>query len=218
VHVKAEPVTLAKSRRRIGIGLAVVVALLSAGCAAGQDAQTAGEKPSLDGVNASVGTIDLRGVMLEPPSGTTSFYPSGSDVALKLVIVNNAQQDDQLTSITSPVISGWSSFASAADASAAASAQATAAASGPSTSAGATAVSANQKVSIPANGVVASGTPSATGALLLIGSKTALYPGSSVPLTFTFADAGTITVTVPMGLSTSPPGSVLPAPSTSGIE
>src|SRR5690242_13066644 len=101
VHGSAQRVTA----RRIGIALAVAAGLLTPAGAAGQHAQTADEKPGLDGTNASVGSIDLRGLAIETP--TTAVYAAGSAMPLKLVIINNAQTDDQLTSITSPDIKGW---------------------------------------------------------------------------------------------------------------
>lgn len=100
--------------RRVGLGVAVAAALVTAGCAAGQQASTANEQPTLDGVDGSVGPINLRGLQVETPTGNLVAYPVGSDVAIRLVIVNNGQQTDRLVSITSPAISDWGAFASTA--------------------------------------------------------------------------------------------------------
>jgi copper(I)-binding protein len=43
-----------------------------------------------------------------------------------------------------------------------------------------------------------------------------LYPGAAVSLTFTFANAGSVTVMVPVGLSSSPGTAVVSPPSSSG--
>ncbi len=42
------------------------------------------------------------------------------------------------------------------------------------------------------------GVPDGTGALLLLQAKQRVYPGSIVTLTLTFADAGSVTVRVPV--------------------
>jgi copper(I)-binding protein len=214
VHVKAKPVT----GRRIRIGLAVVATLLTASCAAGQVAQTADEKPTLDGTNASVGMIDLRALAVQAPTGT--YYPSGSDLPLKLVIVNNSNQPDSLTSITSPVASDWGAYATTAQADEVMSAHSSAAAAGSSAPAGsgASLPTPQGQVKVGPNSTVSWGTPTATGALLLLHSSRALYPGTSISMTFTFANAGAVTVTVPIALTATPASSVIPAPSTSGIE
>ncbi len=60
------------------------------------------------------------------------------------------------------------------------------------------------------------GVPEATGALVLTGAKRAIYPGSTIPITFSFTDAGAVTVAVPVQITSSPATSVLPAPSGSG--
>lgn len=232
--MRAEPVTA----RRIGVGLAVVAALLTAGCAAGQDAQTADEKPTLDGTNASVGAIDLRGLAVEPPAGPTTYFPTGSDLSVRLVLVNNSQQPDQLTSITSPAVSDWGAFASSADADAVMSAQTATPSATPTpppsapgsptpgsspgnstpTPTSTPLPTPKRQVKVGPNGVVSWGTPTATGALLLMKTTRPLYPGSSIRITFTFANAGTITVMVPIALSTTPRSSIIPGPTGSGIE
>jgi copper(I)-binding protein len=206
--------------RRIGIGLAVAAALLTSACAAGQHAQTADEQSTLDGVNASVGTIDLRALVIEAPAGSTVYYPVGSDLQLKLVIVNNATRPDRLTSITSPVARDWGAFNTTADADQVVSAHA--APTLPSSTAPASSAAplptALKSVTITGNGRVGYATPEAKGALLLVHATRQVYPGTSVPLTFTFANAGKITVQVPVALSAVPPSSVIPEPATSSLE
>lgn len=232
--------------RRIGIGLAVAAALLTSACAAGQHAQTADEKNSIDGTNASVGAVDLRAMVIDAPSGSTFGYPAGSDMVLKIVMVNNADKPEKLTSISSPSFSDWGAFTSpaAADeviaahaaaqspssaAAAPSSAPASAGSGAPSGSAAAPSQSASsvpaaqlptpqRSITIAGNGRVGFGTPEATGVLLLIDTKGDISPANSIPVTFTFAQAGAVTVQVPVALSNGMPSSVLPSPSTSGLE
>jgi hypothetical protein len=183
--VSAEPVTA----RRLGIGLAVAAVLLTSACAAGQQAATANARPTLDGANAEIGPINIRGTVIEPPSGSALFYPVGSDLPVTVVLVNNGTKADQLTSITSPMVTNWS------------------------------ASSASTPVSIDPGARTSWGTPeSKNGQLLLTHTKKKLYPGSTIPVTFSFANAGKVTFAVPVGLSSSPPSSVIPEPTTSSIE
>jgi copper(I)-binding protein len=241
--VIAEPV-----RRRFGVGLAVSVALVTSlllsACAAGQSAQTANEKPTLDGTYASVGNIDLRGLAVEAPNGRRPYYAAGSDARIKLVIVNSGQKADSLTSITSPAAGAWGAFASSSDANAAMAADtsprstptppaatSSAASQSPSrkhhkssgASASASTTPAPPNTSIPAptpitqvpiapGSRVSWGVPEATGALLLLHIKKRIYPGSTIPITFTFATAGTVTVSVPIMLSNTPGSSTVPEP------
>jgi hypothetical protein len=242
--VSAEPVPM----RRLGFAVAIAAALITSACAAGQDAQTAVEHPAIDGTEADVGSMNLRGLVIEPPSGTTPYYATGADAPVKLVVVNSGSSTDKLTSITSSAIGDWGAFASAADASAVASSSAAAAgsstpagsstASGSSSSAaggssagGSTSASASsstpaatasalptpqKSISIAAGSRVSWGTPDAKGVLLLLHVTKRLYPGAAVSLTFTFANAGSVTVMVPVGLSSSPGTAVVSPPSSTG--
>jgi hypothetical protein len=248
----AEPVIV----RRLGVILALAAAVLTSACAAGQQASTSNEKPTIDGTNISVGSMDLRGLLIESPTGSTPYYPAGSDASVKLVIVNTGQKADQLVSITSPAFSNWGAFATTAQAGAvvdadqskqaAATAQASssAAASSPATGSGSATGSASasasgsaatspsasptptqvplpqpsRSVSINPGSRTSWGTPEAKGTLLLLGTKQVIYPGSTIQLTFTFANAGSVTVAVPIALSTAPHSSVIPAPASSTIE
>lgn len=91
--------------------------LASSACAAGQRAQTADQKPTLDGTETSVGQLDLRGITIEaPPSGPS--YAVGSSARMRLVVVNNGQNNDRLTSITASAITSWGSYATSAQAAA----------------------------------------------------------------------------------------------------
>lgn len=205
----AEPVKM----RRVGIGLAIIAALLTAGCAAGQQAQTAAAKTTLDGTNADLGPIKLRGLVIEAPSGAETSYAPGTAALVKLVIVNTGDLEDRLTSITSPAFKDWGAYASPTEAGAVASA-ATALPTG-STSPLPTA---QKSIAVAPGSRVSWGTPEATGALLLLQATKQLHPASTVPVTFTFANAGSVTVATPVSLSSAPPTAVIPAPSTSSIE
>ena len=72
----------------------------------------------------------------------------------------------------------------------------------------------SQQIVIPAGNKVAYGTPIGTGELLLLKAKQRLYPGSSITITFTFAQAGSVTATVPVQLSDNAGTETVPEPST----
>ncbi len=215
----AHPVTV----RRLGIAVTAFVALLTSACAAGQHASTAEQLPSLDGANGSVGSINLRGIAIEAPSGTTAYYPVGSDLAVKLVLVNNGTRGDRLISISSPAVTDWGSFATTSDASAVIEAHSSPSASPSKTRSGRANPSGTtiplptpaQSIAIDAGSRTSWGTPESKGALLLTHTTKPLYPGATIPLTFQFENAGSVTLAVPIALSRSAYTSVLPVPSSS---
>lgn len=217
---------------RIGIGLiAVCAAALTSACAAGKQAQTAEETPAIDGTTARIGTMELHGFAVRPATDTT-LHPVGSDVRVRVTLVNDAASADTLTGISTTVASGWGIYKSSADATAveqAANTQSAPAAgpSGASSSTGSdTGVGAGApaqppvgatSIAIPAGRAVAFGTPTATKVLMLLNLTKKVYPGTSIPITVTFAHAGSKTINVPVQLTdnqsrlTLPPNSS-PAP------
>lgn len=175
--------------RRIGIGLVAVCAVLSSSsCAAGQHAHTANETPALDGSSAYLGAIQLHAVAILAPKGAS--YPVGSDAQLTLIIVNDGRSPDSLTQVSSPRFQSAQLPSSAAQRT----------------------IAAGQ--SVPIN-VANTGTDTSGQATLSLHGLTggALFPGESVPVTFTFADAGTAKLTVPVQLSVVAPNASVPKPS-----
>ena len=200
-----------KPKRTLGIGLAVAGALLSAACAAGQQAATANERNTLDGVNADIGAIHIRGMVVDPP---LLSYKPGDSATVKVVFVNTSgTKSDLLKSITSPAISDWSSFNSTAQADAALGAGASSPAG---TSAATPPPTPNHQVFIPAGGRTSYGTPESTGGLVFLNFKRDVYPGTTIPVTLSFAQAGSITISVPIALTRSVNTSPIATPS--GLE
>ena len=188
-----------------GVASLAAAALLTAGCTAGQRAQTADEQETLDGTTFRVGQyITVGGVSLDAPKDGTS-WAKGSTVPITAVVVNSGRADDKLTSITSPSVTSWGAANTVFQAN-------TAASSG----------AAPDPVDLPPLSRVpfsaATSAQSGTRVLVVTGIKAPLYPGSSIALTFTFAKAGTMTVQVPVHLSSSPHTSVIPGPSATGQE
>jgi hypothetical protein len=218
--------------RRAGLAAAVVAALLTSACAAGQHAQSAAEQGSVDGTKAQVGQVTLGALAIESPDNGIA-YERGSNARVKVVIVNSGQRADTLTSITSPAITGWGAFANASDASAYAAAQAAAGApssdsaapSAPSSDSaapsGSTGPQPQKSIEIAAHSRVQFGTDQVEGGtpnrvLVLNGLKTTLHSGMTISVTFTFERAGTVTAQVPVQLSKEAQTSVIPGPSATG--
>lgn len=215
--------------RRAGIGGVVAALLLTSACAAGQRAETAEEKPTLDGTETNVGPMQLRGLALQAPV-VHPYYPAGSDVAITVVMSNSGTSTDRLTGVSSAAFTSWSAFDSKAQAQAAqdaadplapvSSAPAdTGAPSGTATGTAPASASASpvtptgtQAVAIAPGSRVGYGTPEATGGLLVLKTKRPLYPGNAVEIRFSFAKAGSKTVSVPVQLTAGPNDSVITDP------
>lgn len=203
-------------RRRVRIGASVgltIAALLLSGCAAGQHAQTAAEVAVLDGVQADVGQLHLRDLkIITPPEGR---YLTGSNASVQLIIGNSGPIEDQLVSVSAataatsaalyanPATAGLTSTASD---SASATNPASAATSDPASATGSPSATtpvgpAVNAIALPRgeNTVIGAGTEQPV--IELQGLTAALYPAMSIKLTFTFANAGSITLSVAVQLS-----------------
>ncbi len=216
--------------RRAGLGAVLAAVLLTSACAAGQLAQTANEKPTLDGTQTDVGHMHLRGLAVEAPVAHP-YYPQGADARIALVVVNGGQRSDQLTGISSPAFTSWSAYPSAAQAdavesaddplaaptaSASSSSSSSASASATPATSTAAAPTGSKTVTVPPGSRVGFGTPEAKGGLLIMKFKRATYPGSAIRITFTFAHAGSKTINVPVRLTAGANQSTIPGPSATG--
>ena len=173
------------------IAAAAGAALLLTGCAAGQRAQTSVEVPVVDGVQASVGAIDLRALTIVTPANGS--YPSGGSAALQLYIVNNGAPD-QLVSVSS----------SAAKAATLSTSAATEFSIPPSAAPSSSSSAAQPAIPLASGETTVVGVAAADPQITLKGLDAALYPAMSIPVTFTFATAGSVTVQVSVHLSTGP--------------
>jgi copper(I)-binding protein len=82
-------------------GLVVAAGLTLSACGAGQIAQTAQQRPTVDGAMADVGTLALRNVALDYPDG--GFYDQGGSASLRMSITNQGTGSDTLTEVRSNV-------------------------------------------------------------------------------------------------------------------
>lgn len=83
--------------RPVLAALAVVGGVALAGCGAGQQAQTAEQRPTVDGANVTVGSLAIRDVALEYPE--EGLYEEGGTARLRMVIVNEGTSSDQLIEV-----------------------------------------------------------------------------------------------------------------------
>jgi hypothetical protein len=176
--------------------VALSAAFLTAACAAGQQAQTANEKPSLDGTEGTVGSLQLEGVALHTPSAKS--YVAGNSVPLSIYIANNGQSADTLTNVTSTAFTGWDIVSTPA-------VQVTPAPGAAAATGTPKAIGAGAAVGLGLSDLTANTGSPETLVLTGLAKKSApLYPGTAVKITFTFAKAGTTTLTVPVQLSKDP--------------
>ena len=72
---------------------ALSAVVLTAACAAGQKAETALEKPTLDGTEGHIGQLSLVNVSLQSPD--SAAYARGANVAMTVYIANAGDSDDK---------------------------------------------------------------------------------------------------------------------------
>lgn len=182
--------------RAVAPAVALVLGSTSLGaCAAGQRAQTSNQFSVVDGVAADVGTIGLRDLGVSAPSAAGG-YPKASTATLAMAIVNNGREPDALISVTTPaaaqvVITAPTGTTTVAVSSGTASGAPSASPSGPPTGA---------LIDLPPSQLVRVGSTPGSGNLALTNLANPLIAGQSIPVTFTFRSAGSITVKVPVKL------------------
>jgi len=86
-------------------GAVALTGLLLSGCGAGQLSQTAQQVAATNGVNVSVGSVDLRDVQVaypESPASEAALYARGTAAPLRATLVNSGSVADRLVSVSSP--------------------------------------------------------------------------------------------------------------------
>lgn len=171
--------------RPLAVAAALVVIPLGAGCAAGQGDETASERTTPYAANADVGSIKLRDVEVVPVIGSTDTGATASSTSsatpspgaasgyLAVVLVNSGGAPDTLVGVSVPGATVT-----------------------PSDTGAALTVTRSRPLTIgdPEQG--------ATGPTLTLDTAgTPLRVGTVVPVTFTFANAGQVTVQAPVRTS-----------------
>jgi copper(I)-binding protein len=213
----------------LGIGLAVVLA----GCGAGQITQTDTQLAGINGANGNAGPIALRDVQLAYPPNQQGVYPPGSNATLIVTVVNTGLTPDTLVRVTSPAVTSVLVDGSATGtvslpdnvAVAAGSDPDDATVTDPPSVGGSTSPSVSATTT-PSAGASASSVPSIAPNLTpgrmtieLVGFRSVnggpLRAGMTIPITFFFAQAGQVTIgQVPIGAP--PDTSVVATPGSNG--
>lgn len=206
----------------VALGVSALLGIV--GCSAGQVAQTAEMEPAVNGNSGQVGTIALRNVQVAfPQSGEP--YRAGDDAPLLLSIVNSGAEDDQLVRVTTPagevepignpaIPAGTSLQVVLPDENTSAtpsettttttteSSETTGGSEEPETpgseSSSATSTESPAETEAVAPPVVG------TMSLVITGLTADLPYGKKVPVTFEFANAGKVTIQLPVGAPATP--------------
>jgi copper(I)-binding protein len=207
VHIDRRAAQASRGIRRFSLGVVAIGAtLLTASCAAGQDAMTSVEVSVIDGANADVGDIALRVVLVQTPADGS--YAVGTDAQIKAVLANNGQSDDSLTGVTAPAFSAVTLYGNGAIAGAESILDGDNATASPAPTAFPAGTGSVTALDIKAGAALSIGQTNDGPAVLLrsltadgAGDDKGLFPGESVPVTFSFKNAGSVTVQVPVELS-----------------
>jgi copper(I)-binding protein len=154
-----------------------------------------------DATRGQIGDIVLGGVAIHAPTGQS--YAAGSTAQMSVTVVNNGNSADTLVNVTSPAFSGWAVVDNAA-----------ATSSSSSTSGGDTGLTIEpgsaQRLGLAGVGGSAQFSPRTLVLRNLSSSEAPLFPGTTLPVTFRFANAGSTTLSVPVQLTASPGGATVP--------
>jgi copper(I)-binding protein len=161
-----------RALRAATMGVLLLSPIALSACSAGQVTQTASQQRDKVGAMAEVGELTLRAVEFAYPRG--GIYDDGDDAELRMAIANGGQDDDTLTEI-----SGEGFGDVEID-------------DGTATSSGGTGGS--SEIDIPAGEVVYIDGEDLT--VTLTGLDQSLTTGQSLELTFTFENAGEVTLPV----------------------
>jgi len=176
-----------RALRAATVGVLLFSPLALSACSAGQVNQTSSQIRDKVGLTVSVGALELRGAQLAYP--TAGRYEPGDDAELQLAIVNDGSEDDALVGIEG---TGFSRVRVTGTGTQSTTATTTAA---PTTSAsGGGALD----IPIPADSAVFLGENAPTVTLVDLAQE--LTPAQTIELTFTFEQAGEITVPVPVAV------------------
>ena|SRR6476469_9445505 len=213
----------------VAVGVSALLGVV--GCGAGQVAQTAEMEPAVNGNMAQVGKLVLRDVRVAFPDGGKA-YAAGEDAPLVLTIANTGADDDELVGVTSPAgtveivgtakiparfalqvvrpadnpnapssePSSETSETSETSKTSESSASETTGAQPPTS----TGEPPSSETSAPVVTTTEDQTPDVVGTIsLVITGLTGDLPfGKTVPVTFEFAKAGRVTVSLPIGAPT----------------
>lgn len=178
------------SRRRVLAATLLAVVPLATACGAGRNAATSIKRSVAEGQSADLGSMQIRDAYLGAPA--LGVYGLGTDARLYLTIVNQGARPDALSAVSSTAASSVT-LASDTTAPATPAVDPTATVG---TAPGLPAPGVSLPLQIP---VVAPVQLEPSGQYLLLqGLKRRLFAAAYAPVTFTFDNAGSITLDVPV--------------------
>lgn len=217
--------------RLLPVVLGIGAAVLASGCSAGQITQTDTQVPAVNGSMGTVKQIAVRDVQLAFPAGKT-YFSKGESASLLLTIANSGDATDKLVAVSSPQfgsgaqivgdasIPGFHAISATATAVTPVSTTSTTATSTTGTSTTGTSTTGTSTTGTSTTGTSTTGTSASTTVTtttsapeLPIGSiqiqlvgltADKLLPGQTVQVTFTFANAGDLTLNVPIAATPHP--------------
>ncbi|MFC5286880.1 hypothetical protein ACFPM7_07435 [Actinokineospora guangxiensis] len=210
-------------RAPLAIGLAALLAATA--CGAGQITQTDSQLPAVNGANVGVGPIAIRDVQFAYPH--EGHYAQGGDAVLFGTVVNTGTGADTLVEVSSPlaeevVVTGDTALPAGvalaigepgaefhAEESAAATTTTTTTTAPTTTTEGEEGAS---TTTAPATTTATTTAAPTTTAAITLGKLTItlkglsgdIYPGTVHPVTFVFANAGSVTVQLPIASPSEP--------------
>jgi len=173
-----------RALRAATVGVLLLSPVALSACSAGQVTQTATQNRDKTGAMAQVGDLTVRAVELEYPRG--GVYEPGDDAELRLVVVNGGEAADTLVDVEGDGFSGVEIQGTEAPAS-------TSPAAGPTTANGSGSTGPAEIVIPPRSTVFVDGT---NATITLTDLAESLTVGQYLELTFTFENAGTLTLPV----------------------
>ena len=166
-----------RALRAATLGVLLLSPIALSACSAGQVTQTAGQMRDKVGAMAEVGEITLRAVEFAYPRG--GVYEDGDDAELRMAIINDSEEADALVDISGE---GFGDVEIDDD-----------------TAPGSGRPGSTSEIEIPANGAVFVDGEDIS--ISLTDLDESLTTGQSLELTFTFENAGEVTVPVTVGTS-----------------
>ncbi|SEK45945.1 Copper(I)-binding protein [Blastococcus sp. DSM 46786] len=163
-----------RALRAATMGVLLFSPLALSACSAGQVTQTVEQERDRVGAMAEVGDLTLRAINVASPDG--GAYEAGDDASLQVAIINDGNEDDTLIDVSGEGFDEAVIGTSVAV---------------PGTTGG------SDELEIPADEAVFVGVDDPR-TITLSGLDESLTSGGSVDLTFTFEDAGEVTVAAPV--------------------
>jgi copper(I)-binding protein len=171
-----------RALRAATMGVLLLSPVVLSACSAGQVTQTASQERDKTGAQGQVGDISLRQAELLNPRGGS--YERGDDAELQVALINGGTEDDALVGVDGE---GFGS------------AEIESSATGTGTGTGSGSGGSDGEIEIPAGSSVYVGTDEFT--VTLTGLDEELTTGQYIEVTFTFENAGEVTLPVTVATS-----------------